>query len=84
MKFNQVSYDNFPETGELVWFAGLGDWPKRWIPAVFLGPVDDGYIDNHGHTHYVKAMIDGKISNRCSIGRFHRGDTPPDEGEAWE
>ena len=88
MKLNQVNFENFPETGELVWFAqdssggGLIS-EKGWIPAIWLGPVDDDYLDRHGHTFHVKAMMEGKVRNDCHIGRFHRGDSPPDEGDGW-
>lgn len=87
MKFNQVSFMNFPEPGELVWFAqdssaGGSIADKGWIPAIWIGPPDDAYLNKVGHTDLVRVMIEGRVTNNCHISRFHLGDSPPDEGDA--
>lgn len=89
MKHNPVNYVNFPESGALVWFAGdssagglIAD--KNWIPAIWLGVSDESlYLDVTFAGSYAKVLIEGKIFNNCHISRFHLGDSPPDEGDAW-
>ena len=89
MKLNRISFENFPEAGELVWFAqdssGGGNIDdKGWIPAIWLGPVDDYYLNEMGHTSHVKVLMGGKVRNDCHISRFHLGDSPPDEEDEWK
>jgi hypothetical protein len=84
MKFNQASFTNLPETGDLVWFAldpsgGGLNADKNWVPALWIGPCDDC---KYGHTTSMNLLINGNMT-RCNIGRVHRGDAPPDEGDAW-
>ena len=88
MRFNQTTFDNFPEIGELVWFSqdSSGGGPikdKVWTLALFLGPTDENYLNRYGHTSYVRALIDGRLEEMCHISRFHRGEAPPDEGD-WK
>jgi len=83
MKLNSVSFENFPEPGALVWFAldssgGGLIADKGWIPAIWLGHVDDY------NTSGISVLTEGAVRNYCYIGRFHRGDSPPDEGDGWK